>query len=837
MGLGSRTRTYYGTQIQNILEVGATNKAIKKELRLAPIKGGIGNYNKLRFNARRGYRKRFTPTYLKRKKALPTTEGIFTQLNSAKVVQYLKTNVNTNINSLVAVYSKKLSATEIAESYMVTNNLFRDGLYYYNNQHYGSISATINYPSTGYPWAYNNATKSYAPPHYTYDPGILTVTLTGDLQVRVYIELSSEFYTVNQATQTATERYKVIEGDVEVTKYRDFTYTYTDNGSSFIVVLTEVGNTSNTLTRSYTYNSVTFTVQTAYEYDTVYDVVVVGLGDSLQIQDSYTVVATIDEDNEELLVTKNVELTPIIPIKVNGVMQTETVPKTKADIRNELNDPDTNTKQQNLSTNRAGLLGLMSDLLNKLNDTDTDTKQQLLHGRGELLENLGVNEASLLESLSDKQIYDSHIFYGIRADAEVTIEDTDTAIEVKNKKKQNEAIAKLLYDMFDKTSGGTETDKVSISIKGLNITYTYNIDVMYTEDATITTQYSKDITTWGQQVVSYRGRMVDGSSYRIQIGTAPAEGAMVVGSDGDIGGAMFERPVYARGGVALQLKKRVSGNVFKVLQIKHLTMKHTFGETTYTSGLLDKTDYFRLLIPMDVLNKINFTEWSIIHEQSVGLLIQTKVTVKVKWYQSSIFKVITFAIATYFGPVGIVLWFVVQTGLLNKVFDALGIKSHALRAVIMIVISIAIGGGYGSFGTDVFANFLLTLKIISDVFSVLGGVEADKAAKIKKEAEAFEEEKETKQKEIDEPYQEMIESQADFKYMVEHLYHDVGLEYVYSMPNNYQITHYLDFPNWYLMPLDIGWAMETTADPMRPVLESMVSKADDNKLKDIQFYT
>jgi hypothetical protein len=796
MGLfGSKTRTYYGTQIQNILEVGATNKAIKKELRLAPIKGGIGNYNKLRFNARRGYRKRFTPTYLKRKKALPTTDGIFTQLNSAKVVQYLKTNVNTNINSLVAVYSKKLSATEIAESYMVTNNLFRDGLYYYNNQHYGSISATINYPST-----YHYIL------HYTYDPGILTVTLTGDLQVRVYIELSSEFYTVNQTTQTVTEKYIVVEGGVETVKYRDFTYTYTDNGSSFIVVLTEVGNTSNTLTRSYTYNSVTFTVQTAYEYDTVYDVVVVGLGDSLQIQDSYTVVATIDEDNEELLVTKNVELTPIIPIKVNGVMQTETVPKTKADI------------------------------LNELNDTDTDTKQQLLHGRGELLENLGINEASLLESLSDKQIYDSHIFYGIRADAEVTIEDTDTAIEVKNKKKQNEAIAKLLYDMFDKTSGGTETDKVSISIKGLNITYTYNIDVMYTEDATITTQYSKDITTWGYQYGVYGRGAVGGSSYRVQIDAKMVERS-VVGSDGDTGTMTSERPVYAYGGTALQLKKRVSGNVFKVLQIKHLTMKHTFGETTYTSGLLYKTDYFRLLIPMDVLNKINFTEWSIIHEQSVGLLIQTKVTVKVKWYQSTIFKVVTFFLALYFGPVGIVLWFVVQTGLLNKVFDALGIKSHALRAVIMIVISIVIGGGYGSFGTDVFTNFLLTLKIISDVFSVLGGIEADKAAKIKEEAEAFEEEKETKQKEIDEPYQEMIESQADFKYMVEHLYHDVGLEYVYSMPNNYQITHYLDFPNWFQLPLDIGWAMETTADPMRPVLESMVSKADDNKLKDIQFYT
>jgi hypothetical protein len=807
MGLfSSKTRTYYGTQIQNILEVGATNKAIKKELRLAPIKGGIGNYNKLRFNARRGYRKRFTPTYLKRKKALPTTDGIFTQLNSAKVVQYLKTNVNTNINSLVAVYSKKLSATEIAESYMVTNNLFRDGLYYYNNQHYGSISATINYPSTYHPWYYNNAAKSYASPHYTYDPGILTVTLTGDLQVRVYIELSSEFYTVNQTTQTVTEKYIVVEGGVETVKYRDFTYTYTDNGSSFIVVLTEVGNTSNTLTRSYTYNSVTFTVQTAYEYDTVYDVVVVGLGDSLQIQDSYTVVATIDEDNEELLVTKNVELTPIIPIKVNGVMQTETVPKTKADI------------------------------LNELNDTDTDTKQQLLHGRGELLENLGINEASLLESLSDKQIYDSHIFYGIRADAEVTIEDTDTAIEVKNKKKQNEAIAKLLYDMFDKTSGGTETDKVSISIKGLNITYTYNIDVMYTEDATITTQYSKDITTWGYQYGVYGRGAVGGSSYRVQIDAKMVERS-VVGSDGDTGTMTSERPVYAYGGTALQLKKRVSGNVFKVLQIKHLTMKHTFGETTYTSGLLYKTDYFRLLIPMDVLNKINFTEWSIIHEQSVGLLIQTKVTVKVKWYQSTIFKVVTFFLALYFGPVGIVLWFVVQTGLLNKVFDALGIKSHALRAVIMIVISIVIGGGYGSFGTDVFTNFLLTLKIISDVFSVLGGIEADKAAKIKEEAEAFEEEKETKQKEIDEPYQEMIESQADFKYMVEHLYHDVGLEYVYSMPNNYQITHYLDFPNWFQLPLDIGWAMETTADPMRPVLESMVSKADDNKLKDIQFYT
>jgi hypothetical protein len=807
MGLfSSKTRTYYGTQIQNILEVGATNKAIKKELRLAPIKGGIGNYNKLRFNARRGYRKRFTPTYLKRKKALPTTEGTFTQLNSAKVVQYLKTNVNTNINSLVAVYSKKLSATEIAESYMITNNLFRDGLYYYNNQHYGSISATINYPSTYHYPSYDSATEIYTWPHYTYDPGILTVTLTGDLQVRVYIELSSEFYTVNQATQTATERYKVIEGDVEVTKYRDFTYTYTDNGSSFIVVLTEVGNTSNTLTRSYTYNSVTFTVQTAYEYDTVYDVVVVGLGDFLQIQDSYTVVATIDEDNEELLVTKNVELTPIIPIKVNGAMQTETVPKTKADIINELNDPD------------------------------TDTKQQLLHGRGELLENLGINEASLLESLSDKQIYDSHIFYGIRADAEVTIEDTDTAIEVKNKKKQNEAIDKLLYDMFDKTSGGTEADKVSISIKGLNITYTYNIDVMYTEDATITTQYSKGTTTWGRWAVPHERGAVGGSSYRVQIGTKMVERS-VVGSDGDTGTMTSERPVYAYGGTALQLKKRVSGNVFKVLQIKHLTMKHTFGETTYTSGLLYKTDYFRLLIPMDVLNKINFTEWSIIHEQSVGLLIQTKVTVKVRWYQSGIFKLITFLVAMYFGPAGVVLWFIVQSGLLNKVFDALGIKSHALRAVIMIVISIVIGGGYGSFGTDVFTNFLLTLKIISDVFSVLGGIEADKAAKIKEEAEAFEEEKETKQKEIDEPYQEMIESQADFKYMVEHLYHDVGLEYVYSMPNNYQITHYLDFPNWFQLPLDIGWAMETTADPMRPVLESMVSKADDNKLKDIQFYT
>lgn len=129
-----------------------------------------------------------------------------------------------------------------------------------------------------------------------------------------------------------------------------------------------------------------------------------------------------------------------------------------------------------------------------------------------------------------------------------------------------------------------------------------------------------------------------------------------------------------------------------------------FGTSDYVLGLSKNPEDFRLPIPLDVLNELDYKEWVDVYEDSLNLLAFSVETVSYEWYQSGPFRAIV-------QIVGIVLTvFAIATGQIT--WAQFVIRALIAIAVMYVIqqVAIAIGGELGmlfAFVAAVIATYYL----------------------------------------------------------------------------------------------------------------------------------
>lgn len=172
------------------------------------------------------------------------------------------------------------------------------------------------------------------------------------------------------------------------------------------------------------------------------------------------------------------------------------------------------------------------------------------------------------------------------------------------------------------------------------------------------------------------------------------------------------------------IKKQVTDT--QVVEIRVVGLKHInyiYGgksiDTTLEDSLSSDNDDFNVMVNIGILDKFNIHDQTDIMNDAARICFNSVERVKLKWYQTSIFKVIVIVVAaiitvlSYGGGSGVYGWAIGAVGattfiaklvvailinyltsvLLSKIADVIGLKNAAIIAFIYTIYSIYSGGG------------------------------------------------------------------------------------------------------------------------------------------------
>lgn len=279
--------------------------------------------------------------------------------------------------------------------------------------------------------------------------------------------------------------------------------------------------------------------------------------------------------------------------------------------------------------------------------------------RKRLLRRLGIESKDMVESLGDANLDNAYVWTGL------PISNTD------------QASIEVMFKTFDYLASGSGNISVSISQLSMN----YNFSITKT---------------------SHSGKIMDVGTYSKSLtGTDAPES-----SDSEGG--------YSSGEYStLTLRYQGSETEWRQIVITNYVNTYTVSGHSFTTYLTSSKDTARLIIPLDVLNSLRYREYVVVFESSLSMICYSITVVKMKWYQTGIFKIVLMIVMViiaiytgYFDPetfaaslssmtatqVGTAVLQAVAVSVgIQMLLRALGPKLGALAAIIAIIALAATG--------------------------------------------------------------------------------------------------------------------------------------------------
>ena len=657
------SKTYYGFDVQSMLETGEINKEVKKQEKFTAIQSGTNNLAANRYVTRKGFRSRFKESEMIALGVSPSLKMYSKGINSEKLVQWLEDNypISGRTYSSAAGTTDLLDPDDVLnerlfndENYdLETGELIVDGITYKRHSISYELSSPIESNNQDeiveWTWISNSTDTNSVIPQTPHAESTLIETRNRVSSWKTYV--ISAVYREDRTDSIRRDLLDNYEWDED-----DATLVLDGDTHTEVKILTTDDSNGK------------------YEVsckDDNGDVVIV-LVDPVEIDYSFTddKVAEYNEGNFD----------PMIPVitsidsssefigysnKSNAIGLSDKILAYNADILGEWKNRQYYTFITYVLDN--GKVGMMivassktASMVDKIELNEYMTPIVQLKSDDDLLDeddskwkyldNIGVGTdgvEGLRESLIDPQMDNAFMFVGINP--------TDT------KDEDNESIARCLYNMFDlydysHGSSSIEPDNetntwlvlrdrlavtnsnVNINIDNIGISYSFTGEKSLV-DSPISSDYEFEIEEVMREIKV--GTTVDGATlpYGIRNGSMDSD-SWVSSTGGSAIGYLVTVKTYE-----LVIRKR-DGNTHEEIRIKDLTQYWKITNApTFISGLIKDTGKLRLMIPLRILNRLPFKVWSLVQEHSVGLAVQSSVTVTTKWYQSGLMKLVMIVIA------------------------------------------------------------------------------------------------------------------------------------------------------------------------------------------------
>jgi hypothetical protein len=230
------------------------------------------------------------------------------------------------------------------------------------------------------------------------------------------------------------------------------------------------------------------------------------------------------------------------------------------------------------------------------------------HSLQRLLKKLHISPSSLISSLENKDIYSAYM---------MIVLDPNINDNVHNK---------VMFDMFDlmgvsgfiPISNLPDTDiligisdSISVSISHLDMSYTFELTK---------TEITGVVAPVGEYTRSYQPSTA---------GTSESE---------DGSGSPGQPSV-------MTLRYQGSATTYKEIQIINFIQTYTISGNKITTTFDNTTGQTQLLIPLQILNALDFKEWCAIYETGLSFLVFSAKTVRVHWYETGLFRFIMIVVA------------------------------------------------------------------------------------------------------------------------------------------------------------------------------------------------
>ena len=357
----------------------------------------------------------------------------------------------------------------------------------------------------------------------------------------------------------------------------------------------------------------------------------------------------------------------------------------------------------------------------------------------EYLTKLNIDPTSLVEQLNAGEIKNAILHVGINP-LTVPSKDADNYKD----RQQHKAIARALFDMFDMYRYETVLDEafvyawrmyaqepnVEVDLLNTKIKYTFHGSKEVVE-GTIDNQYEFDVEDY------YESTADTGAD-----GPYTGEFARYDGSVSSTVSYIEDQKLYYEA-KRLVLRKRNTNNTVTVITISNLTQIMQI-ESDFVSGLIKNNGQLRLLLPLSVLKKLPYTDWSYTYEHSIALGVESSQTVHVKWYQTGFMKMLTVIVGSILIVVGTITgqaWMInVGVGMVvgtatSIALDALGVTNPIVRAIVQIMVA-----KYTPQAGTTTTNTPITMTV-SDIVSIVSAINMykiqEQAEEIERDTEAF----------------------------------------------------------------------------------------------------
>lgn len=130
----------------------------------------------------------------------------------------------------------------------------------------------------------------------------------------------------------------------------------------------------------------------------------------------------------------------------------------------------------------------------------------------------------------------------------------------------------------------------------------------------------------------------------------------------------------------------------------------------------------RMIVPLDVYNDLRYKLWLDAYEYGLIMVAYSVETVKLKWYETGIFRIVIMIIAAYFGPLGSYAANFILAAVMSIVATAVAqmIDIPILKVVVMMILAY-MGGGL-QFDLNTLMSFDNFLPMMNKVVEVAGAI-------------------------------------------------------------------------------------------------------------------
>lgn len=220
---------------------------------------------------------------------------------------------------------------------------------------------------------------------------------------------------------------------------------------------------------------------------------------------------------------------------------------------------------------------------------------------------------------------------------------------------------------------------------------------------------------------------------------------------------------YTRAGMVLRLQ--VDTNEYRQLVISDFSQTYTLSGESITTYLDSTGGYTRIIIPLDLFNKMKYKDFVYIYERSLCLLAYSMEAVVVEWYETAAFGTLL--------KIAAVVIFIASGGLASGVSAAMiGMATAAAIMIAASYIAKAIGGTFGAIVGAVIAlvgmyynpfgagmtEGQLWLSMADQAIGVVNQVTAMKMEELMADSEAFIAEMKSKMEELATAAEEYVDN-------------------------------------------------------------------------------